>query len=578
MVLDVVESVRLMEQDEHDFIQRWHYFVEQVREQVLPQHGGRMHKSLGDGLMLEFADATGCVKASFAMLDICRQGNDGRPASTCMHLRVGAHLAEFVSDQHDIYGTDVNLTARIATLAGPGQTVVTAGLRDQLTAGLDADIEDLGECHLKHVSEPVRAYRVGPVGSPPASRVVTSMPLDIRPTIAVVPFSIRSAERGHEMLGEALADELIAALSRTADLRVISRLSTTAFTSRSDAVEDIRSHLKANYILSGTCRSDGSQFSLFVELIDARAGHVIWADNLRGTVARVFAPDDELISRLIATISSTVMAQELQRVQTQSLPTLEGYSLLLGSVALMHRTQFSQFDRARQMLEHLIDRSPRHPVPYAWLAKWHVLRASQGWSVDPQSDAAKASELTKRALDNDPNCSLALTMDGLVKVNLLRDFATGETTYARALDVNPNDSLAWLLKGMMHAFKGEGQAASGHVMRANALSPLDPLRYFYEALTVAAFVSNRQYDDAIEVARSSLRHNTTHASTYRSLLLAQSLAGKLQDAQQTLVHLNRIEPGFNVAHFASRYPGRDVAPEYTRFLCDALAAAGVPLT
>ena len=138
---------------------------DQTQTQLLPLHGGRLVKSLGDGLMLEFPDAQSCIKAAFALQELSRQCNGDQPPQQHMHLRVGGHLAVFVADQHDIYGSDVNLTARIATLAGPGEIVVTSDVRDQITAGLDADVEDLGECHLKHVKEPVRAYRVGPRGA-----------------------------------------------------------------------------------------------------------------------------------------------------------------------------------------------------------------------------------------------------------------------------------------------------------------------------------------------------------------------------------------------------------------------------
>lgn len=375
-VLDVVESVRLMEQDEHAFISRWHRFVE-FASQLVPGHGGRVHKSLGDGLMLEFAEPQDCVRAAFALQDWCREANSTTPPDNQMHLRLGAHLAEFVADKYDIYGNDVNLTARIAGLAGPAEIVVSAALRDRLAPGLDADIEDLGECFLKHVKEPVRVYRIGPVGEAPIIER-GALAANLRPTIAVIPFSTRSAEPLHQMLGEAVADEVIAALSRTSELHVISRLSTTVFRDRREDIQDIKSHLGATYILSGSCRTAGNQLALFVELIDTRTGHITWAENLKGEVRNVFAIEDELINRLVAGVSASVMATELKRSQAYAMPNLDGYTLLLSSVSLMHRTTWGDFERAKQLLDHLIERMRRHPLPYAWLAQWHVLKVQQG--------------------------------------------------------------------------------------------------------------------------------------------------------------------------------------------------------
>ncbi|WP_304831696.1 adenylate/guanylate cyclase domain-containing protein [Polaromonas sp.] len=576
LVMDVVESVRIMEQDQDGFVRRWQQLVEEAEQHVLPLHGGRIVKSLGDGLMLEFANAQSCVKAAFALHSFTRQANSGLRPEHQMHLRMGGHLANFVTDQHDIYGTDVNLTSRVSTLAGPGETVVTADMRDQLAPLLDADVEDLGECHLKHVKEPVRAYRVGPPGDAPIVPPGNAVELNLRPTIAVIPFAMRSNEPGHELLGEALADEVIAALSRTSELHVISRLSTTVFRERQEAVEDIRTHLGASYILSGTCRSMGAQLALFVELIDAKTGHVAWADNLKGQVHGLFGADDALIARLISAISTAVMSQELQRARSHALPTLEGYTLLLGAVSLMHRNSFSDFDRARQMLEHLIERSRRHPVTYAWLAKWHVLKVQQGWTQNPAQETQLAQRCIQQALENDPGCALAWTVDGFIHTNLLRQLDAADHRYDQALSLNPNDSLAWLLKGMLRAFAGEGAPAMESVTRATSLSPLDPLRYFYDSLTASACISNGQYDESIRSAKRSLQLNMMHTSTYRALAMAQALTGRLADAKQTVNRLLDLEPTFTVAKFSQRYPGKDIAPDYAAKLADALLMAGAP--
>src|SRR5687767_8626327 len=93
LVMDVVESVRIMEQNEHDFVRRWQQLVQQAEQQTLPLHGGRIVKSLGDGLMLEFASAQGCVKAAFALQHFSQLANADQPPEQQMHLRMGGHLA-----------------------------------------------------------------------------------------------------------------------------------------------------------------------------------------------------------------------------------------------------------------------------------------------------------------------------------------------------------------------------------------------------------------------------------------------------------------------------------------------------
>jgi class 3 adenylate cyclase len=164
LVMDVVESVRLMEQDQDNFVRRWQQLVQHVEQEILPRHGGHIIKSMGDGLMLAFASPLRCAQAAYALLNFCQQTHAYWPPAQQMHLRMGCHLASFVADRRDIYGTDVNLTARLCTLAGPGDIVVSADIRHRLVPGLDAEIEYLGERYLKHVRKPVHAYRIAPPG------------------------------------------------------------------------------------------------------------------------------------------------------------------------------------------------------------------------------------------------------------------------------------------------------------------------------------------------------------------------------------------------------------------------------
>jgi len=167
VVLDVVESVRLMEADEAGFIDRWRRFVRLARHGILPLHGGRMRKSLGDGLLLEFGDVTSALHAAEALVEAALAcEHPGRP-DLAMRLRVGVHQAQYVADELDIYGTGVNVAARLAQAAGPGDILLTAAVRDRLPHKLRRALEDLGPCSLRHVSRPVHVFRV-PAGEPVA--------------------------------------------------------------------------------------------------------------------------------------------------------------------------------------------------------------------------------------------------------------------------------------------------------------------------------------------------------------------------------------------------------------------------
>ncbi len=574
LFVDVVESVRLMEDNESDMVRRWRQIVGVVEHDILPLHQGRLVKSMGDGLMLEFPSVQPALRAAFAIQHVCANANTDLPPKEHMLLRMGAHVGQLIADQHDIYGRGVNLAARLTTLAGPGEIVVSADIRDQLIPMLDADIEDLGSCYLKHVHEPVRAYRVGPPGPRPVIEPGSATVPDLRPTVAVIPFSARGGEPEHLVLGEVLADEIIATLSRTAEMNVISRLSTTVFRGRDASLGEVSAYLNATYVLSGAYRVAGNKFKLTAELAEAKSGTVVWSESLDGNVAGIVNGKDGLIDQVVSGVSAAVMARELERAQSKPLPTLESYTLLMGAIALMHRLSSEDFSRARQMLQALTERAPRQAIPWAWMAKWYVLRVQQGWSDNLEVDARLAMDCTRRALDADPRCSLALVIDGLVNTNLTKKLDVAQQRYELALRANPNDSLAWLLKGTLHAFKGEGKPAVEGTQRALRLSPLDPLRYYYDSLAATAAMSAGQHERAIRLADRSLRANRTHTSTFRAKAISQWQLGRHEDARKTVGELLRLEPTLTVAKWLERSPtnGYETGKIWSR----ALLGAGVP--
>jgi adenylate cyclase len=569
LLADIVESVRLIEQDEVRVISRWLALVEHVKKEILPGHGGRLVKSLGDGMLMDFADVRSAVSAAFAIQRASGRSNEGLIPEQQILLRMGMEISDVIVEPDDLHGRGVNLAARLMNLAGPGEIVISAHARDHLTPDLDADVEDLGDCYLRHVSQPVRAYRIGPPGPRPVIKPSRSMD-EMKPTIAVVPFAPHHVPADRDVIGEVLAEEVIRALSRSPDLSVISRLSTTVFRGREVAATEIGALLSADYVLSGSYRGDERSVVLDAELADAKSGRILWTERLRGTVADLLTGEQELVGRLVAEIGAAVMRRELQRSRAEALPTLRAYTLLMGAIALMHRLSLREFNEAYGLLSALIDRGVRQPIPYAWLANWHVLRVQQGWSEDERQDAYLAMEATKRALDLDPECSLALAIDGFVHTNLLKKLDVAEERYNHAIQANPSESLAWLLKGTLHAFRGDGLQAVDNVQRALKLTPLHPHRYFYDSLAATACISAGLYEQALEHAQRSLRANRKHTSTLRAVAVSQWQLGMHEQARATAQELLKQEPTLTISRWLERAPsapfrlGQEVASVFKK--------------
>lgn len=573
VVADVVESVRLLQAFEADVIDRWRRFVAEVRDSVLPGRGGRLVKSLGDGMLMEFEDVTEAVATASELHARIGAHNEGRESSAAIHLRVGVHLADVVSDEIDVYGSGVNLAARLASLANPGSTVVSADVRDRLVPGLDPEAEDLGECQVKNFIGTVRGFRIRGEAIEPSLPGFDTF-WDERPTIAVLPFETRARDADSVIIGEILVDQVIRDLSISSAWRVISRLSTMRIRGRSIDLQQLQRQLKLTYVTSGRCRVTGDSVHVSVELAHASSAAVIWTGIVEGKKTDVLMVDGPLATRIVEAITAAIFDFELKRSRSQPLPTLAGHTLLFSAVALMHRMSRNDSARAQSLLEHLCERHPRAPEPQAWFAKWHVMKVVSGWSSDPDADAARGHEWARRALDERSDHALALAVDGLISGFLQHDLDTSQRRYEAAIAANPNEALAWLFMSALHAYRDRGQEAAQAARTALHLSPLDPIRYFYDTFAAHAMLAAGHLDEAIGLAQRSLRANSTHMPTHRSLAIALAFSGRLDDARDAVQGLLRVEPKYSLAVFQANYSGRGSA--FAARCADALRAAGLP--
>ena len=574
VVVDMVDSVPHYERDEEGTARRWFALVDFVQQQFLPCWQGRLVRSLGDGLLLEFDAAGPAVRFAAELQAHMQVINRGQPVEGRLWMRCAVHVGEIIPDTRDIQGRVVNMTARLASIAHPGGVVVSAGVRDQIVDGLDADLVDMGECFVKGLSAPVRAYCLSNEHSRTADPDPSAAPLatpSMRPTVAVVPFAGRGSDPRLDVIAEAIADEVINALSRTPELSVISRLSTTSLRLRDNLPTLVRDTLGAGYLATGTARIVREQLQVHIEVVELVGQRVVWADTLSTPVDQAVGMESDLARRICNQICDCVLANELQLASTKPLPNLNAYTMLLGGVLLLHRGARSEFERARPILEGLTQRVPRHPLPWAWLARWHDLYTFQGLSDDPRREADIARSLARRALDLDPTSSLALTTAGAIQVAQFGDLDEGIDLYRQAIASNPNEALAWLMLGAALAFQGHGAAAMDASRRALSLSPLDPFRYFFDSLFATCALSAGEHATAVEAAERSLRANRLHLSTYRVLAIAQGLTGRGAAARQTVSEMLRLDPRFTVRQWLERSPGRanPLAQTYAHVLSDA---------
>jgi TolB-like protein len=574
LFIDMVESVRLIQQDPEATIGRWREFMTAIRGDELPRFRGRLVKPMGDGLLAEFESGVDSVKCAHAMQARIEGGNADLPEHKRLHIRIGVNLSDVIADDIDLYGDGVNIAARLMAQGGAGDVIVSASVRDQLTDGMDASIEDMGELVLKGIGRPVRAFRALQPGQVPRLRVARTAHAAGRPSIAVMPFRNLSGDTTRDFLGDLIAEDVIGDLSRQADLMVISRLSTTRLRDRLLDPREVAEALGARYLLSGSLRTSGTRLRLMAELTEAGASHVTWSEQFEGSLNDIFQLQDDLSTAIARRVVPTVRQIELQRVRAKNPEDLTPYECTLRAIDYFTGTSRADLEQARVLLEAAIRSDPTYVTPYAWLAHLFVRRVGQGWSENRSEDAAQAGRYAEAALQRGESNPLALTVSGLVAAYLNKDLEGAISLYNRALTINPSAASAWVWSTSAYAWLGDGEEAVRRSTRAIEVSPFDPLMYTFTSIAGTAHAVAGQYDKAIEMCRRSLRQNRMFASTHRILTVSLALAGQTEEARAAATDLLKLEPNLTVAHFKERYPG-SASPQAARF-AEALASAGVP--
>jgi DNA-binding winged helix-turn-helix (wHTH) protein/TolB-like protein len=393
---------------------------------------------------------------------------------------------------------------------------------------------------------------------------------DVLPTLAILPFKSQSAET-QDALISFIGHEIANAVSQSEDANVISQLSTAAMNGHVGTLSEIGQILNADFVLSGSMIRNGDSVILILEFAETETQHVLWSDRMELQIAPLIR-ETEGIEHIVTHIRRSIMLNEVRRVRSAPLQNLKLFSVLHGAVGLMHRFSLKDFKLARTYLEYVITAAPSHPAPLAWLARWHVLRTIQGWSEDPQKTAIEALALTGRALDIDPNHTLALVCEGQVLTHISQQLDDARERYDAALARNPNDVLGRASRGTLAAFQDCAQEGTRDTERALHLTPLDPHRFFFLTVAAGANLSAENYSRAVMLAKESLRLNRTHTSTLRVLAVAQEGANQHEEAQKTATELLKLQPDFRVGEWLKKAPSKDY--ENGRRFAQMLRAVG----
>jgi adenylate cyclase len=566
LAADVAGYSRLMGADEEGTLERLKALRRELVDPKIAEQRGRIVKTTGDGMLVEFASVVDAVRCAVAVQQAMPERNTGFGADSRIELRIGINLGDVIVEGDDLYGDGVNIAARIEALADAGGVFVSNTVHDHVRDRLPFVFEDLGEQQVKNIARPVRVYRVHttlthPVADAPGSPLSRTagegaerqrreageggalasprLSLPDKPSIAVLPFANMSGDPEQEYFVDGMVEEIITALSRIRWLFVIARNSSFTYKGQAIDVKQVGRGLGVRYVLEGSVRKAGNRVRITGQLIDAATGTHLWADRFDGSLEDVFDLQDKVASSVAGVIEPALQAAETARLAGRPTVDLTAYDLYLRAYAMVWSSA-KQVSEALGLTEQAIARDPRYGPALAWAAFCCFRLFVDGRSEDPEADRLKGADFARRALEvagDDPG-TLAFAAFALAYFG--EDIGAMVALVDRALALNPNYARGWHNSGSLRLWAGQPDIAIEHVEAALRLSPRARIGPSLFVIGAAHFAS-RRFDEAVPKLLLAIQEDPSHPQPYRYLAACYAHMGR-SDAREIVARLRAITP------------------------------------
>jgi adenylate cyclase len=544
LAADVAGYSRLMGDDEAGTLAALKQVRRDLVDPKVKANRGRIVKTTGDGLLVEFASVVDAVRCAAEVQGAISALDPAVPTAQ-IRLRIGVNLGDIIKDGGDIYGDGVNIAARLEALAEPGGIVVSNTVHDQVRDKLALTFEDLGERDLKNIARPVRVYRVNlaearRAAALPAKSGKPALAMPEKPSIAVLPFSNLSGDPEQDFVAEGLTEDIITGLARLSWLFVIARNSTFVYKGKSVDVRQVARELGVRYVLEGSVRVAGKRIRITGQLIEAETGKHIWAQKYDDVLEDLFGVQDDITERVVAAVEPHLYAEEGFRAAAHP-DNVDAWGRVVRAMGLTSKLERWQNDEAQRLLGSVIEVSPHYARAYALLAwtKWWAVLCY--WAADPRAVHAEAAEHAQKALSLDATDPWARMVAGLCLSSARRhDHALA--ALRAALDLNPSFALGHMAYGWGLMRAGRFDDAIAETAQALRLSPLDSFSGFYTTIHGLALLGARRFEEALPFLRKSVLAFAGYAGHYNTLISCCGHLGLLDDAKDYIAARNKIGP------------------------------------
>jgi adenylate cyclase len=613
---DVAGFSRLVGADEEGTLARLKALRRELIDPRIAEHSGRIVKTTGDGLLLEFGSAVDAVRCVVDIQRAMTAREGGLAENKRLQFRIGVNVGDIVIDGEDILGDGVNVAARLEQLAEPGEIWVSRVVRDQVRDKLAFAFDDMGEREVKNIARPIKVHRVrydgdlsvqagdsalssiGKTVSSERSRrlllfaaaasliVATTIGawLVLQPgsgsdrneiggahaSVAVLPFENLSGDPQQEYFSNGLTEELLTELARVQGLFVPAGNSSGRYKGSSIDLQQVGRELGVRYAVKGSVQKSGDRVRVTAQLVAISGGSNVWAERYDRPLKDIFAVQDEITAAIATRLVAQIKNQDLVAAKRKPTERLDAYDLYLQARELMSSAEGAS--KARALFERAVILDPNYADAYGGLAWVYANGFTFGWGdVTGPPALDKAIEFGRRSLELDPVNAIGASR--LAQAYTFRgQLDEAEAIVTRAYAANPNNVDVIYRLGITFGFQGRHQKGVEFLRRVTEIDPFFPR--ITHAFLARGYLMLRDYDKAEEELRLCYAHIANNRVCYEVAAVVYAETRQSDKARSAVATLRRLDPTFTLATAPPRLPFAKNS-DRDRFL-NAFREAGLP--
>ena len=415
-----------------------------IIDPYIEEYGGKIFYTAGDSVIAEFASPVSCVKAAINFQQAISKRNESEEEDSKFVWRVGIHMDDVIIEGENIYGSGVNISARLEAACTPGQILMSTTVKDQVNNKVELEIEDAGTKALKNISDNYQTYGISPTGekivkTDGKSYAEKKEATNYKPKLAVMPFSNMNNDEDGGYLVDGVVEDLITEFSMIRELELVSRQSCFDFRESDMELQEFCKKFDVDYIVSGNIRSSGKRVRISVELSDAKNENQIWSQKFDKILEDIFDVQDEIVRQISKNLLGEIELSSLERAQRKPTENLTSYELLLKGKVLHHKIEKEALTNALSTFDDAIKADSDNGQAYAWKACAIGQGLSRGFiKGDINKIWSEAEDCLKKAHElNDNDFEVHRLM---AEVNLSgKNFRAAERHAAKSYKMVPND-------------------------------------------------------------------------------------------------------------------------------------------